>query len=348
MARSTRRFGATPWAAVVLWLGVVSTAAVWGQTPPQPESEQLLPPEQMIEEALKKIDAGDLQQADTLLRRARVLKPTMDKIKLVEGLLALGVKNRIAALSRLEAYNKTEEGRNDYRGFLAVGRVYKDSNMFRLAVLPLETAKAIAPLEENGRRVRAETAVELADAYFSLPRKDKALEAAKEAQKLAPDDAKVQLRLGQIAFRSEDYETAAKGADRAIELLVAAMRLDPLKRDTYGQFNSCYLLKRDLERKLNPNSAASYYRLAIVARNAAEISRLVILLDARDNANQALTKEPDNLEYLLFAARLEADLGAVDEAREKVGRILKSNPEHREAIELQERLKLGTGGFTGK
>ena len=58
---------------------------------------------------------------------------------------------------------------------------------------------------------------------------------------------------------------------------------------------------------------------------------------------QALAKEPDKPEYLLFAAALEADLGAYDEAREKVERVLQSSPENREALELRDRLKAASG-----
>lgn len=346
----SRRRARTAFLLPAVWLMFAALAAPAAGQVPSPEPERLPPPEQIIDEALKKIDEGQLQDADALLRRARVLKPTMDKIKLVEGLLALGAKDSIGALGRLQEYNKTQEGRNDYRGFLAVGRIYKDSQMPRMAFPHLEKAKLLAPEveKESGKRVEAEIAIELAIVYNAVPMKDKALEAAKEAKELAQDDARVQLSYGRIAFGMDKFSEAAQSADRAIELLVAAQRADPLKRDTYQQLNACYYLRRDLalrESKDAPDGAP-YFRLAVAALNLAEVNRLAILLDGRESIVQALVKEPENIEYLLLVARFEAELGAVDEAQARLDRILKGDPENREALALREQLKPGAGGFT--
>jgi tetratricopeptide (TPR) repeat protein len=247
------------------------------------------------------------------------------------------------AVAKLEAYNRTDEGRSDWRGFAAVGRIYKDSLMLSQAVPALKKAKELAPLEENGRSVRAEITADLAIVYFSLQQKKQATDTAKEAQQLAPDDAAVQIRLAAVAFSAKDYETAAKGAEQAVGLLLPAIRNNPLKRETCQLLSNCYRLQVELAQQqieMKQDDSMGYIRLADALRQGAEVNRRITLLDAHDAVKQALVREPEKPDYLVLAAILEADLGAVDEAREKVDRVLKSSPENRQALELRERLNI--------
>lgn len=348
-----RRINLVAWLLIGLTGFVLPSGVAPGQTPEPPKGDDLLTPEQMVEEALKKIETGDLQEAVLLIRRAKMLKPKLDKIWLAEGLLltSQGRSRGAEAVEKFEAYNKSDEGKTDYRGFAAVGRIYKDSYMPSQAVSALKKAKDLAPLEEDGKRVRAEITVDLANVYLTLKQKDQAAETAKEAQKLAPDDAKIQLRLAQIAFSTKDQETAAKGAERAMALSTAALRTDPLKKETYQILYSCCRLQADLaqqEISANPDASINYFKLAQAQRQGAEVARRLGLLEAWEAVRQALAKEPDKPEYLLLAAALEADLGAYDEAREKVERVLRSNPDHREALELRDRLKAASGTPAGE
>jgi len=341
-----RRINPAAWLLIGLACLVLASGVASGQSPEPPKTDELFSPEQMAEDALKKIKTGDFQEAAALIRRAKTLKPKLDKLMLAEGLLAIAARRQVEAVEKLEAYNKSSEGKTDYRGFAAVGRIYKNSYMLSQAVPALKKAKDLAPLEENGKRRRAEITVDLATVYFALQQKDQAAEAAKEAQKLAPDDAGVQLRLAQVAFSTKDQETAAKGAERAIELSTAALRADPLKKETYQLLASCCWLQGELAQQAvsaNPDASINYLKIAQALRQWAEINRRISLLDAREAVKQALAKEPDKPEYLLFAAALEADLGAYDEAREKVERVLQSSPDNREALELRNRLKAASG-----
>lgn len=331
-----------------LALGVLPST-VMAQTPDDASQTPQVAPERMLEDALNKIESGSLREADALIRKVKVFKPTLDKLKLAEGLLLRENKARhVEAITLLAEYNKTEEGRTDYRGFLAIGAIYRESLMFREAIPALERAKNLAPIELNGRRLRAEAAIDLAVAYRSLDRKEQAIEAAREAQRLAPDDPGVQLKLAQIAFATEDYATATKGVDRAIEQVLPLQKRDPLRRLHYDVLLSCYQLKINLGRHelaVKSESPAAYYGLGVAARNLAEVSKLYALLDARDSVGQALAKEPENPQYLLFAARLEAELGATGDALEKIELILKTSPENRDAKDLREQIQSGVGGF---
>jgi len=134
-------------------------------------------------------------------------------------------------------------------------------------------------------------------------------------------------------------------------MLFATLRSDPLKRESYQTLYGALAVRRSLEQrdlKAKPDAAAPYFKLAVSARSLAEVSRFLTLLDARDSVELALAKEPDNPEYLLFAAHLEADLGAIDEAKARLDRILKANPGDQTALEFKDSLKPGMGGFSGK
>ncbi len=321
--------------------------AAWCQVPGDQDAGPPVVPEEMIEEAIAKIENGDLQEASDLVRRVKFLKPTMPKILLAEGLLTAAQHRDIEAMRLLEAYNnpKDEMGVirtvNDYRGYLAVGKIYRDSLMHRQAVPPLEMAFALAPLEKDGKALRAEIAVDLALVFYRLQRKEKAVEMAKEARRLAPNDAGVLLRLGQVAASTGEYETASESAEGAIGLLVAELQISPFKREAHIQLRECYQLVMGLKgqkQQEKPDDGTVYYEMAVVAREAAEVEKRLGLLDAFEYVEQGRAKEPDNAEWALFAARLQAELGALDEALQSIDRVLQSHPDHPEATRLRDSL----------
>src|SRR5258706_16418256 len=59
--------------------------AVKAQTP----EKSSISPEQMLEEALNRFDAGDMNEANAYLEKVKTVKPDLPKVKLVEGLLFL-------------------------------------------------------------------------------------------------------------------------------------------------------------------------------------------------------------------------------------------------------------------
>jgi len=352
--RTNHRRRRGPWPQTVVIAAILAGAWV-GVEPLTAQTRDdsaagMVSPEQLIEEALKKIDAGDdasLQEAGQLIRKARILKPTMDKIKLAEGLLAIGAKRQVEAIARLEEYNKSEEGRNDYRGFHAVGNVYKNSLMYRQAAPALEKAKSLAPVEVDGKQLRADIAIDLSFVYFQLKRKEESLRAAQEAEQLAPKDPKIQLRLGQVAVNTEEQDLAARSAAKAVELLRAAIQADPLKRENYSLLQNAYQLQGALHQRqlvAQPKDGGPYFQLARIIRAMADNGRRMQMLDARDTLLQALTREPTNAEYLLFAARLEVELGARDEAQERLEQLLQESPDHEEAKKLLETLRVSPRG----
>lgn len=314
----------------------------WAQVPARPAAEETLAPEQAVEEAIKKIDMGDLTEARGLLQYATSLKPTMDILKLGQGLFFVASNQGPEAISILGEYNASDEGKRDYRGFLAIGKVYLESRFLRQAVFPLRQARGLADLEKNGKPLRAGITIELASVYARLKDRKKAIELVKEAQAAARDDGEIQLQISEIARIVNDVELANKAAVRAIELLKGKIADDAFNAEAHT------MIKRALEvignllfSNINndPNNGENYYQYADVFRETAELDRRIGLLAAHEMALRAVERDPKNSQWQLSAVRLEMELGGLAEAEARLDTILESDPSNAEALRLKQHLK---------
>lgn len=299
--------------AVGFWTGGVAR----GQEAREPEPPRFETPEAMVDYVLEKIATGDLQEAAEILRTARRLKPGMAKLLLAQGLMDIEHGQHLTAVRLLQEYNKTEAAANDYRGHSALGTIYKNSGMPRRAAPALRRAKDLAPIEENGEPVRAMVAMDLAMVYDQLEKKGKALETAREAKRLAPNDAGVQLLFAQIAAETEEYDEASSAVKTAINLLKADLQADPLNEVAYSRLRSAYSMALNLQRRESlsrPDDGQPFVKSAELARESAEVERGIVLLRAREYVLQALSKEPENLEWKALLAEIDFDLRAVSEA----------------------------------
>ena len=351
-------------AGVAAWVG-----PAWAQTPGAEKPRTGESAEELVQSALKLIDSGDYEQAGTLIQRAKQLSPNLPKLSLAEGLFYMNVgmamikQSRVQAgykgkagyiaeaTGRLQEYNNTAEGKNDYRGFAALGSIYKDSRTFRSAVPPLEQAKKLAPVEENGKFVRAEITLDLASSYLGLLRKKEALETAKDAESMAPSDPKIQLGLARVAANTEDFAVAESAAKKAIDLCKAKIQGQPFDKDAHATLQGCYEVigyVKNTALGTAPDDGAILYALACATRDSAEVNRRVGLLSARDLVQQAIEKEPKKYEWQVFAAQIDADLGAYPEAAKRLNEILKESPDNKEAAKLLETLPSQTGAERSK
>jgi tetratricopeptide (TPR) repeat protein len=295
-------------------------------------------PEEMVDAALEKIRTGDLEQARVLILNVKKLKPTLDKLNLAEGLWLIEARQVPDAIQRLTAYNKSPEGLNDWRGFAAIGEIHKNSRMYRMAIRPLTEAKKFAPVDERGEPIRAQVTMNLALCYLGLDRKEDALAAAQEAEALASSDPDILLGAARVAMGANDEAFAEQKARRALNLLWAKIRNDPFDQDAHSTLQSSYrLLGRMKERELLPDPAEGqpFFALATLARESAEVDRRVSLLLAREFALQAIEREPGKYEWRVFVARLEMELGGLQEAKNRVDELLREAPENEEALALR-------------
>lgn len=298
-------------------------------------------PEQLVETALAKIEAGDIDEASRLYDQALRLKPTMIKLKLLEGLLYLESipKRGAEALTVLGEYNASKEGGRDHRGFLALGRLYLDSRMYQQAQFPLEKAKQWAP---PTKELRAEIASDLAMAYAGQKRMKKAIETAQEAAAAAPANGDIQLRLGEVAVMADESDLVADAARRAIAVFNNKLRDDPFNKDAYEKLIRCYELLSALHQyylRTDPDNGEYYHQAAILVVEMAEIRRRYELLNARDLIVKAIEKNPQKIQWQLDAAKLELELGGLDEARNRLGKVLRDAPDNEQALRLKQRLE---------
>lgn len=300
---------------------------------------QVVTPEQMVDEAIKKLEAGNINEANQMFQRVRRMKPDMPRLNLLHGLLLIDAREPLEALPKLQAFNSSKDAGNEYRGYSAVGRIYMMSRMHRQAIYPLEKAKNFAPAEENGRPVKAEIAIELAGAYFALSRTKDALKVADEAAALAPNDPGIQIKLGNMHKSTQDYASALKAADRAGALVVGLLRTDPFKPEVNVQLKESYDLKIEIyqaQRAANPDDANTFLLISQAIREQANADRRLKLLTAREYGLEAVNKDPKLFAGQVFLARLEWELGGAQDALERLKKVLEEDASNAEAAKLRE------------
>lgn len=319
-----------------------AAAPSWAQTPAQPAAGDKLAPEVAVEKGIQKIEMGDLADAGRLLQYAASLKPTLESLKLGQGLLFVANNQGPKAISALGAYNATDEGKRDYRGFASLGKVYLQSRMLRQAISPLRQAMALAPPEKDGKPIRAGITIDLATVYLRLKDRDKTLELIKEAQAAARDDGESQLRVSELAAATADVELANTTANRAIELLRGKIIDDAFNVEAHTMMKRAYevlgsLLNNNI--KNDPKNGEHYFYYTRVLREAAELDRRIGFLSAREMALRAIEQDPKNSLWQLSAVRLELELGGIADAKTRLDAILEYDPTNEEALRLKQRVE---------
>jgi tetratricopeptide (TPR) repeat protein len=314
--------------------------AAYGQAQDAQKPAAIIAPEQMLDEALRRYDVGDYNEAFNYVQRAKAMKPDLEKIKLVEGLLYLEMrpKRTSDAIPRLTDYNNSPEGKNDYRGNAALGKVYKESRMYQQAIRPLEKAQKLAPVEHEGKPLRALITMDLAECHYGMKKDKLAIATAKEGESMAPNDPGIQLQLGRIASNTKDYESAVRAADRALGLLNAKTRSDPFKVQDVKDLQECVDLKIKVfisKLESNMKDAQTQAELAMALREKADIERRLNLLKAREAGVKGIANDPKLYKLQVFVAGVEAELGGVQDAIDRLNDTINNDPGNEAAIKLR-------------
>ena len=312
---------------------------------PSDAAPSVTTPEEMVEDAIRKFDEGDFQDAQRLFSNARRARPDMPRLQLIEGLLLIEANRAPEAINVLEQFNK--EAGNEYRGYYALGKVYNQSLMYRQAIRPLERAKDFAPVEVNGRSVKAEVAIELAIAYKGRDLAKEALKYADEAAVLAPNDPGIQLKLGQMNLKTLDYATALRAAEKAVTLLLGQLRADPFKQENNSLLKQSHELTVNIlqaQRAADPDDANTYFALAKASRNLADAERRLAILTAREYGLEAVNKDPKLYGCSVHLARLEWELGGAQDALDRLKNVLAEDPNNAEAVQLREQIQSSLRG----
>jgi tetratricopeptide (TPR) repeat protein len=297
----------------------------------------------MLEEALIRIDADDYQDAYLLYDRAKKLDPELPKLKLVYGLLLMHSKQASQALQLLQEYNKTEDGKLEWRGFAAVGKCCREAKWDRNAVFPLEQAKKLAPATDaGGKPVRALIVVELASVELALRHMKKAKDLAREAESTSPNNSEVQLRVSELYSRTSDFPDAMKSLNRAIGILISKVAATPLNLKEYNSLYSAYDLKLQLctnAQSAKPTDAVNYIDAAEAIRNKTDIEKKINLLHTRELALKTLATDPKIAALHVFCAGIEMELGALDDALDRLNQVLRIDPSNQEALGMRQAIQ---------
>lgn len=340
----TRMGGKAAVAAVLFLVCWGRPGVVKGQATDLEQVGANMTPEQMADEAVSRIDSGDLRTADALIRKAKLVNPTVARLRLAEGLLAVELRQYPTAIGLLNEYNETREGKLDYRGFATIGTLFKESRSYREAIRPLENAKNLAPMEEKGKPVRALVCMDLAFAYLGLDRKKDAAAAAKEAEAMAPSNEKIQFFYAQIAASTGDFGTAETAVKKAAGLVAAKVQNSPFDRDANSLMQSCLQLHvriKQSQLEARPDDGALRAEAARLLCQAAEYDRRANLLAARELLLPAIEHDPKRAEWQVLAAQLEWQLGSPAEAATRLEGVLDGEPENKEAASLLEQIRPG-------
>lgn len=223
--------------------------------------------------------------------------------------------------------------------------------MYRQAVFPLERARDFAPIELNGKPIKAEIATDLASVLHGMARTKEALKVADEAAILAPNDAGIQLKIGKMHLDGQDYTAALRCVDRGVTLVTAQLRADPFKSEEnllFKQLHDLQMSVRQAQRAANPDDPNIYLELGKSMRDQAESERRIRMLAAREYALEALNRDPRLQPAIIYLSQMEWELGGAPDALDRLKRLLEEDPNNTEALQLrtqiQDSLRAASGG----
>jgi tetratricopeptide (TPR) repeat protein len=175
---------------------------------------------------------------------------------------------------------------------------------------------------------------------------NKAMQYAKDAYKLAPEDADVSALLGHLAFDSGDYKWAASlleqsatrqtlEPDHQFDLAMAYYRIGRLE-DAQRTMESALEGKKPLKRSVQ---ARRFLELAPVATSSSDTTRF----EAR--AKEVLKQSPDDLPALMIATVCAQLRNETNAARQGFERILAKYPDFSPAWAPAASLFLDSGDY---
>jgi len=341
-----------------LWIWILflamSAAALpaRAQTPttlPEAEKDAVAPrtdPKKMADQIMALVENNELPAAMELFTQLRRIAPNTDRLHLAAARLMAADQKFDQAQLFYQQYTTTAEGKNDYRPFAELGRLYLRSKSYRQARRNLEQAQQLAPERDaDGKHyIRAEIMADLANVHRILRDNKEAVKVGREAATQAIGDPKIQVMFGQllVTISQEETKEPREVAARAIAKLNDELAADPFNE------NNLRLLKDALSvvaatwasdvmaQKDNPEAV---YMLSIASQDVAEISKRISLIGAREYALRAITLNENKPEYRIRAAEIEFEFGAKSNAQYRLSDVFKIDPDNTAAKALNERME---------
>ncbi|GMU21453.1 MAG: hypothetical protein AMXMBFR13_15460 [Phycisphaerae bacterium] len=275
--------------------------------------------------------AGNLRMAEEVYNRLLTIQPANPPAMLGSARVQAARGSRLRAIQLYRSYLKSREGQQDLDAHLEVARLYNAEGHWRLAVDVLEKLKPATPEMER----------ELAQAYVTGQRLDKAKEHADRAARSEPDSPEARFLLAAVLLSpgpTSDPQKAASEAAEAVRLGQVQAAADPGDERLWrnlDQYFSQY--QRALQTLLGQPGADPrlIIRLAQVIDQQGEVARklsqyraLSVLKEVVGPSDPPPGQRAAFEEVLAALAERQLGMGQTTEAAETARRLLKLDENH--------------------
>jgi len=325
----------------------VSQRFVWGQTTP-PAAEKAPTYEEAVEKATEILDRleshwgeqpgrEDVDQLSTYVTAIQRSDPTDPRVDYLFGRAFAAMGRSGAAISTLERFVSSREGRNEWKAYRILGDSYVEDYP-RQALKKYEKAAALKPDEPT-------ILLGVSKAHFKVGENAKALEYAIKAAD-ADAGAHVQpiAHLARMYGVNQQWPEADRTAVAAVEKAQERLRSDPARRGPLLALQDQYdLLIEILQSQMTATGATAdkfarvgrYMRERAAAAQKLALHDTVVLLE---NGMRFLKTDP-SADLLLEYGISMAELGRNAEAAEAMNRVLKMEPDNGPAKAWLSRLR---------
>lgn len=273
--------------------------------------------------------------AEQLLQEAAGVDPGNPQVCFLLAQTFAATEREPLAIEMYRRYLKTEQ--NDYRGYLAVGKLYLSSKYYRQAIGSLRRAESLNSQD-------SETLATLAKAYRAVKDYSQAEEVAarpvRSLELLLQSDANLSsvpdaamdyyVTYAGILLDADKLDEAERQARRGIEVCRRKLQLAPDDLQLlYGMVHLDQTLSLVVQKRLSRDSKngallASHARLMV---ELAELNEAIDLHLAADTWAEAAQYAPDDLNTLQELATVQYKVKRMSAAAETCRKILKLKPD---------------------
>ncbi len=291
-----------------------------------------------IEVIEKADDSADIEAIKPLIEELRELvatvneaAPNHESLPFIRGTYLAYIGRLGDALDDLTKYLESRTGRTDFRGHRQLGDVYLQLNYPTMALARYESADRLKPSDSK-------ILLGLAKASQQLGRKDKTAEYITRAVESAAEDKRAPyLQFAtQALIAQKKWDEADRYGREAMQRTRKELEADPSKLVLLQMLDTvCVLRIQIAQGRLADDPKAVQPRLDIV-----EINREQVSIRARAavhdqlatiDAGLAATAPDKPLKLVEMRARLLAEMGRTEEAREAYRQVLEIDATHAEA-----------------
>lgn len=324
-------------------LGQEPTTAPSPGMPPQDSD-----PNRMANDALELLELGTpeaKERAALIADKLGKIAPQLPLRFLLGARMLAMAGNGPQAIRYYEIFKKTDEGKNDYRPYAEMGRLYMRSKSLRTARRHLEDAQKLAPEQDpkNQKFVRAEIMMDLANVLHQLDDKAEAVRIGREAANQARTDARIQIQFSRLQNDVNPTETkeCRDVAARAISMLLTDLEAAPTSIPKLSMLREALMVVQQTwinEVRLQQENAEPVHFLSLATQDVAEITNRIALVAALEYEERAVSLDGSKAEYKIRLAEIEAMLGPDRTALEKLDAVLKADPDNAEALAMKTRI----------